>query len=114
MYTALLLATVVAASPVVLERGLQTFTVDQLAKPVVKSGPVALAKAYQKYGTTALPTQLKAAAAAAASGSVTATPEQYDEEYLSPVTIGGQTLSLSFDSGKLTSSTQRSLCSGEY
>lgn len=32
-------------------------------------------------------------------GQVTATPEQGDVEYLSPVTIGGQTLNLDFDSG---------------
>lgn len=32
-------------------------------------------------------------------GSVTATPEANDVEYLSPVTIGGQTLNLDFDSG---------------
>ncbi|KAK3353916.1 penicillopepsin [Lasiosphaeria hispida] len=32
-------------------------------------------------------------------GSVTATPEQGDIEYLAPVTIGGQTINLDFDSG---------------
>ncbi|KAK0732040.1 penicillopepsin [Lasiosphaeris hirsuta] len=32
-------------------------------------------------------------------GSVTTTPEQGDVEYLSPVTIGGQTINLDFDSG---------------
>jgi len=38
-------------------------------------------------------------AAAAAQGSVAATPEQYDSEYLCPVGIGGQTLNLDFDIG---------------
>ncbi|KAK3389892.1 penicillopepsin [Podospora didyma] len=35
----------------------------------------------------------------ASSGSVEATPEDGDIEYLSPVTIGGQTVNLDFDSG---------------
>lgn len=38
-------------------------------------------------------------AAANNTGIVTATPEQNDVEYLSPVNIGGQTLNLDFDSG---------------
>lgn len=33
------------------------------------------------------------------TGEVTATPEQYESEYLSPVSIGGQTLNLNFDTG---------------
>ncbi|KAG0646312.1 aspergillopepsin A aspartic endopeptidase [Hyphodiscus hymeniophilus] len=33
------------------------------------------------------------------TGVVTATPEQGDVEYLSPVTIGGQTINMDFDSG---------------
>ena len=38
-------------------------------------------------------------AATNSTGLVTATPEQNDVEYLSPVNIGGQTLNLDFDSG---------------
>ncbi|RDL31972.1 Acid protease [Venustampulla echinocandica] len=37
--------------------------------------------------------------AAAGTGIVTATPERGDVEYLAPVTIGGQTMNLNFDSG---------------
>ncbi|KAL0466415.1 penicillopepsin [Neurospora intermedia] len=40
-----------------------------------------------------------APAAGTATGAVTATPEQDDVEYLAPVTIGGQTINLDFDSG---------------
>lgn len=41
----------------------------------------------------------KAGNATAGTGLVTATPEQGDVEYLSPVTIGGQTINMDFDSG---------------
>lgn len=71
------------------------FTVAQsIAKPF-QAGPVALQKTYLKYNQ-AVPQSISAAAA---DGSVTATPEQYDAEYLCPVTIGGQTLNLDFDTG---------------
>jgi hypothetical protein len=40
-----------------------------------------------------------AANGTAGSGTVTATPEQGDVEYLSPVNIGGQTMNMDFDSG---------------
>ena len=33
------------------------------------------------------------------TGEVTASPEKYESEYLSPVSIGGQTLNLNFDTG---------------
>lgn len=39
------------------------------------------------------------AANASGAGVVTATPEQGDIEYLAPVTIGGQTINMDFDSG---------------
>ena len=53
--------------------------------------------AYQKYNAQ-VPTNV-AAAAAAVSGTVAANPEQYDAEYLCPVTVGGNTLNLNFDTG---------------
>lgn len=41
-----------------------------------------------------------AAAVADSSGSATATPsDSYDSEYLVPVSVGGQTLNLDFDTG---------------
>lgn len=67
-------------------------------------GPNAMLKAYAKYGfstvgrqtntTTAAP-----AAEAAGTGTVAAAPEPNNAEYLSPVTIGGQTVTLDFDTG---------------
>ncbi|KAF7976244.1 hypothetical protein HWV62_7284 [Athelia sp. TMB] len=82
------------ASPV--EKRGTSFSVKQTANPKFKAnGPRAYAKAYKKFGKT-MPADL----AAAVSGTVTATPDDsYDSEYLCPVTIGGQTLTLDFDTG---------------
>jgi hypothetical protein len=56
------------------------------------------AKVYKKFGKDA-PSHV-VAAAAAVTGSVTATPEDaYDSEYLAPVTVGSTTLNLDFDTG---------------
>ncbi|KAI9810108.1 MAG: Type I transmembrane sorting receptor [Pycnora praestabilis] len=78
--------------------GPNTFTVQQeFARYFIKNGPTALSNTYLKYNKQ-LPADV-ASAAANNDGTVTATPEQYDEEYLCPVTIGGQTLSLDFDTG---------------
>ena len=75
----------------------QTFTIyEEVPKPFVP-GPVRLLQTYRKYGIIPPPEAL--AAAAVASSSVTATPTQYDLYYLCPVTIGGQTLNLDFDTG---------------
>jgi aspergillopepsin I len=71
------------------------FTVNQAVAKPFQPGPVALQKAFSKFGAV-VPADV---AAAAADGSVSATPEAYDQEYLSPVTIGGQTLNLDFDTG---------------
>jgi len=83
--------------------GKKAFSVQQ--KPhgtVLRNGPIQLNKAYQKYAKVGAvaPTEVAAAAAAASqTGSVKATPEQYDQAYLCPVTIGGKTLNLDFDTG---------------
>jgi aspergillopepsin I len=83
------------ASATPIRRAKQAFTVhEDVPKPFIP-GPVLMYQAYQKFGV-ACPPDIKAAAA---DGSVTATPEQYDSEYLCPVTIGGQTLNLDFDTG---------------
>jgi hypothetical protein len=73
-----------------------TFQIKQVqGGQTLKVGPVALQKAYQKF-SKAVPTSV---AAAAQSGAVSATPEQYDSEYLCPVTVGGSQLNLDFDTG---------------
>lgn len=89
----------------------QSLSVEQVrnAQFTGRHGPFALAKAYIKYGAP-VPGDLSAAVARLlqelgldkrATGSVVATPAQYDAEYLSPVSIGtpAQTLMLDFDTG---------------
>ena len=74
------------------------FTITQsVRKPTIKSGPAAYAGVFAKYGKQA-PAAVRAAAANN-DGSVTTTPTQFDSEYLTPVTIGGQQLTLDFDTG---------------
>ncbi|KAJ9493928.1 hypothetical protein LTR99_010224 [Exophiala xenobiotica] len=72
------------------------FTVNQGPAKPFQPGPVQLQKTYNKYNK---PAPADVSNAAAADGTVTATPEEYDSEYLCPVTIGGQTLNLDFDTG---------------
>lgn len=89
-------ASLSATNPI--EKRDRQFSVKQAANTAhkVKNGPSALAKAYQKFGVP-VPKKL---AKAANDGSVSATPAQFDVQYLCPVTIGGsQTLNLNFDTG---------------
>ncbi|KAI2789397.1 Penicillopepsin-1 [Penicillium oxalicum] len=74
------------------------FTVNQVARPATKTTNFAASygRALTKYGA-AVPAHI--AAAAVQSGAATTTPTEYDEEYLTPVTIGGTTLNLDFDTG---------------
>ncbi|KAI2618239.1 endothiapepsin [Hypoxylon sp. NC1633] len=83
-----------------------TFSVPQVRNPGFKPhGPAQLARTYLKYGVK-LPDGLAKIMAdfnvfRRDSGSATATPEQYDIQYLTPVSIGTppQLLNLDFDSG---------------
>lgn len=82
--------------------GRSTFQIEQVATgKVFKSGPLALMKAYNKYAKVGAvaPANVVSAAAAVQTGEVAANPEQYDESYLCPVSVGGQTLNLDFDTG---------------
>lgn len=81
------------------------FSVSQVRNShhVAKHGPIALARAYRKYGV-AVPADLAAVISSISkrtTGSATTTPEQYDVEYLTPVSIGtpAQVLNLDFDTG---------------
>jgi len=87
------IASLASSSPLLRKRG--TFTIEESVAVPLAPGPVSLANTYQKFGKT-VPADVLAAAA---DGSVTATPEEYDQEYLCPVDIGGQTLNLDFDTG---------------
>ncbi len=94
--SALLYLSMVSAGPI--EKRGSTFTIHQnVPKTSYKSGAQALASVYGKYGVP-VPKDV-AQAAANDDGTVTATPQQYDSEYLCPVTVGGQTLNLDFDTG---------------
>jgi hypothetical protein len=86
------------------------FSVPQSLNPNFKAnGPAAMYKAYNKYhirinGTWAEFAQKwgkpkNPPKTVNSDGSVPANPETNDAEYLSPVTIDGQTLNLDFDTG---------------
>ena len=78
------------------------FEIKQIAGPkVFKNGPMQMMKTfnkYSRYGAKA-PSEVQAAAAAAQSGEVSADPQQYDQAYLSPVTVGTSKVNLDFDTG---------------
>lgn len=77
----------------------KTFTVQQVRSGTrYMSGPHEVLNTYQKFGVQA-PSYVRDAAAAHQSGSVEASPEQNEEAYVCPVTIGSQTLNLDFDTG---------------
>lgn len=67
------------------------------------NGPLSMLATFNKYAKlgAVAPADVIAAAqdASTQQGSVTATPQQYDEIYLCPVTVGNNNLMLSFDTG---------------
>ena len=94
--------TVVAAVPYPMDvearQAKAAFTIEQtVAKPFILSGPAQMAQVYAKFGKP-IPEEIKKAASNN-DGTVTTTPTQYDSQYLTPVSIGGQTLNLDFDTG---------------
>ncbi|KAF7717772.1 Penicillopepsin [Penicillium ucsense] len=74
------------------------FSVNQVPRPATKASNFAASygRALSKFGAI-VPSHI--AAAAVQSGAAVTTPTQYDEEYLTPVTIGQSTLNLDFDTG---------------
>lgn len=83
--------------------GRTTFEVNQIAHGTYfKNGPQQMKQTYEKFarvGAVAPSNVLAAAAAAQQTGSVAADPQQYDQAYLCPVTVGDSTLNLDFDTG---------------
>lgn len=75
----------------------KNFRVEQVSnKDYKKNGQLAYAKALGKYNASMPPA---IAAVSSGDGTVGANPAANDEEYLCPVSIGGQTLNLDFDTG---------------
>lgn len=81
-------------------QGSQTTAIeDKLTNSAAVAAGPAPAKMAPMVNVNAANATSNAANGTAGVGLVTATPEQGDVEYLSPVNIGGQTLNLDFDSG---------------
>jgi hypothetical protein len=112
--TTLLLATSLAcatfAAPTQPKK--RSFRIDRVRQAnYVPNGPAALRKAYVKFGLddisflpdANIPASISAETASASTGSeegeVSASPTQNDAEFLSPVTVGGQTIVMDFDTG---------------
>lgn len=93
---------------------------DSAASRTAGSGVTAMGKAYRKYGiplpetlNAPLPKELESSAGSTveasqslaatgggpSSSNVIATAQEGDAEFLSPVTIGGQTVTMDFDTG---------------
>ncbi|KAF2094626.1 aspartic protease pep1 [Rhizodiscina lignyota] len=84
------------ASP---EKRTSSFRVKQVQRGAkIRSGAVEMERVFAKF-TTAVPSNIRVAAAAAVSGSATTTPERFDSEFLTPVMVGGTTLMLNIDTG---------------
>jgi hypothetical protein len=104
IYIALTLAAVVLSTPT---PNTQKRSFSHVVKRRVNTGPGAgvnaLAAAFRKYNFD-MPASMSTTAGSnkavtGQTGNVNAQPEQNAAEYLSPVTIGGQTLNLDFDTG---------------
>jgi len=65
------------------------------------AGRDAMLRAYRKFGFQLIDRAVNTSSAGGSgqTGKVTATPEENDAEYLEKVTIGGQTLTMDFDTG---------------
>lgn len=107
----ILLITAVVAAPAQNLRRKRSFKIPRIQQHnYVPDGTFALRKAYRKFGIGKLdtfPSTRFAPKLAAANnegnstedGEVSASPIQNDAQFLSPVSVGGQTLVMNFDSG---------------
>lgn len=87
-----------SASPLERRDIKKEFTIEQsVPKPFIQSGPAAVLSTYNKFNVPA-PEDV-VTAAAANDGTVTAVPTNFDSQYLTPVSVGGQTVNLDFDTG---------------
>lgn len=70
----------------------------QPSSSAVQTGSAA-AQTSATYSNSSGPSSTSSAVDGSVSGEVSANPEENESEYLSPVSIGGQTLNLDFDTG---------------
>lgn len=97
-YTTAILVLSVLASLTTGQDSQTSFTLHQTeSKFAAKSGPAAVLSTYHKFNRRA-PESVQNAAAIN-RGTVIASPSKSEAGYLSPVTIGGQTLNLLIDTG---------------
>ncbi|CAD0019363.1 unnamed protein product [Aureobasidium pullulans] len=81
----------------------KTFTLEQVlnTSSIIRTPAQKLLHVYAKYAKAgaSAPVAVRKAAASATVATVAASPEAYDVSYLCPVTVGGKTLNLNFDTG---------------
>lgn len=86
--------------PRILENGILDIPQTH-SKPVLPNGPRAMAAAHARYGVNngTVPTHVRRAVTRSINTVVQASPEAYDVEFLTEVTVGGQKVMLNFDTG---------------
>lgn len=101
---ALAVLAIASASPIELEDIEKDFSIKKdfsieqtVEKAFIQSGPAAVLSTYNKFNVPAPENVI--AAAASNDGTVSAAPSDFDSQYLTPVTVGGQNLNLDFDTG---------------
>lgn len=100
-----LLAALATASPTptktLQKRSFKHYVKRNIDRRSPDAGARAMLKAYRKFGFPIIGRQMNTTTpqAGAQGGKVAALPEQNLAEYLSPVSIGGQTVNLDFDTG---------------
>jgi hypothetical protein len=97
LFAALVLST---PTPTVQKRSFKHVVRRSINRRHPASGPNAMVKAYRKYGFQLLGAKANTTAPSAQeSGTVAAVPEPNAAEYLSTISVGGQSLTMDFDTG---------------